>query len=59
MGNTKRYVCLMLKTLEIRRFEHKDEWQEAMALWRTKNIRYVPLKWHAGLKEYNQPEEVC
>lgn len=51
------YAILKLgPTLDLKTFEHKDDWKTAMATYASRDVRFIALKYHHGVSQWQQVE---
>lgn len=49
-------LVILTKDIKVKKFEHKDDFDTARQTLITKEVHYVPLKWHAGVGIWVKPE---
>ena len=54
-----KYALIILSdTIKVKQFEHEDDFVTARQSLSTAEKRFIPLKWHDGIKGWVAPE-VC
>lgn len=52
----KKYALIILNDLSVRQFQFRDELNTAIGALQDREIGFVVVKWHDGIKQYVQPE---